>query len=62
MGSSKFENGDSDDTTEVLDPLLSSTETPIEAKYLDMRFTPVIVESSCLLSAGGLEGSCTLFG
>ena len=55
MGSSKFENGDSDDTTEVLDPLLSSTETPIEAKYLDMRFTPVIVESSCLLSAGGLE-------
>lgn len=55
LGGSKFENGDSDDTTVILDSLVSSLETPIEAKYLDMRFTPAELENSCLLSTQGLE-------
>lgn len=55
LGSSLFENGDSDYTTVILDPLLSSLETPLEVKYLDMSFTPAVLESSCLLSLEGLE-------
>ena len=55
LGGSKFENGDSDDTTVILDPLLSTLQTPIDVKYLDMRFTPSALESSCLLSFEGLE-------
>ncbi len=55
LGSSPFENGDGDDTTVTLDPLVSNLETPLEVKYLDIRFTPAVLESSCLLSSQGLE-------
>ncbi len=55
LGSSKFENGDIDETTVYLNPLVSSLDTPKEVKYLDMRFVPQSVESSCLLSLQGIE-------